>query len=51
MNVSKRTMSRILRGDVRLGADRRCVSHLLTPKLKEIRIEGCEELLKRCNKK
>ena len=47
MNISRRSMSRILREDLQLGAYRRCVSHLLTPKLKEIRLERCKKLLKR----
>jgi DDE superfamily endonuclease len=51
MNVSKRSMSRILREDLQLGAYRRCVSHLLTPRLKKIRAERCKKLLKRFKNK
>lgn len=47
MNVSKRSMSRILRQDLQLGAYWRCVRHLLTPRLKKIRAERCEKFLKR----
>ena len=47
MGVSTRSMSRILREDLGLGAYRRCVSHMLTPKLKEIRRTRCAALLQR----
>ncbi len=47
MNVSKRSMSRILREDLQLGAYRRCVSHLLTARLRKIRADRCKKLLKR----
>ncbi len=42
MNVSQRSMSRILRDDLHFGGYRHCVSHLLTPKLKEMRRDRCK---------
>ena len=46
MKVSKRSISRILRDDLRLGAYRRFVGHLLDGRLRKIRLESCKILLK-----
>ena len=40
-------MSHILRDNLRLGAYRRCVGHLLGRRLRKIRLERCKILLKR----
>lgn len=50
MNVSTRSVSRILRDDLHLGAFRRSKGHLLTPKLKEIRKKRSKKLLEKYGK-
>lgn len=50
IGVSTRSMSRILRDDLHLGAFRRSTGHLLTEKLKEIRKIRSKKLLKKYGK-
>jgi len=45
LNVSPRSMSRIIRDDLQMRAYRRSMGHLLTPALKEIRQTRTERLL------
>jgi len=51
MKVSKRSMSRILRDNLWLGAYRRCVGYLFDGRLRKIRLERCKILLERFKKK
>lgn len=50
MKVSTRSINRILHVDLQSGASRRRVSHLLTKRLKTIRLERCKKLVKRFTK-
>lgn len=45
MDISLRSMSRLIRDDLHMKAFRRCTGHLLTPRLKQIRLERCKKLL------
>ncbi len=47
MSVSTRSMRRILHGDLKFGAYRYCISHALTPNLRELRRTHCAALLQR----
>lgn len=47
MNIPKRTMSRIIKEDLKLGAYRRTTGQLLTPALKRIRATRSKALLQR----
>ncbi len=52
MNVSRHSVSHILCDDLHLGAYHRCVSHILTDKLKKKNgFDRCKKLLKRFAKK
>lgn len=45
LDISRRTMSRIIRDDLSMKAYRRSTGHLLTPRLKDIRKTRCQRLL------
>ncbi len=47
MNIAPRTMSRILRADLGIRAYKRYTRHLLTDKLKQIRLERSRTMLKK----
>ena len=47
MRISQRSMSRIIKHDLKLGAYRRSVGHLLTQSLKQNRVIKCKRLLSR----
>jgi len=51
MKISPRTISRILKGDLGMTAYKRCTGHLLTNKLKAIRLEKSKKLLRLYGKK
>lgn len=45
LDISTRSMSRLIRDDLHMKAYRRSTGHLLTPQLKKIRLERCKRLL------
>lgn len=45
LEISTRSMSRLIRDDLHMKAYRRSTAHMLTPRLKEIRHERCKRLL------
>lgn len=45
LDISTRSMSRLIRDDLNMKAFRRSTGHLLTPNLKQIRLERCKRLL------
>lgn len=45
LEISTRSMSRLIRDDLHMKAYRRSTAHIMTPRLKQIRLERCKRLL------